>query len=548
MNPPPIVSSHLPSKTAFVFVFILALALYPSLASAHAKLVRSEPEANATLKQAPRVVELWFNEELEHNFCALTITDQSGNRVDKNNLSFPEGNKQLRIDLEDLGAGTFTIDWKVLSTDQHMMKGQLTFTVAPGAIAQTTRAPMPMPSAQEGQQPNPSMPQETSGTGSMQESGSGWALSFVRWWQYLAMMLLFGGFTFYLLVLRPALRRSRSLSDVERAIALSNGARRLNLLSWLSLGMLIITALVGLILQASTVFDKNFIESLRPSLLNQIITQTGFGAAWRLEVWAIAALLVIMFYISRSIKQEPVGHHWPLWWLGLITSAVMLLSQSWTGHAAAVAKEYRLAIPADWLHLVAGGFWVGGLFHLALTMPGTFKELSGRQRLHVLHRVIPLFTRLAIASTVLIVLTGVYNSWEHVESFGQLWSTTYGRTLSLKVLLMLPMLALGGLNTFILHPRASRLLKREEDSGPDLIKLGQSFTRSVAIEALLGVLVLLAAAVLVFLQPARQHPMTMTQAQSTGTRSFKAGDRPDEQMEGRVEQISRNVQVGQAPA
>lgn len=49
-------------------LLVLCLILFPSVAAAHAKMVRSEPQANATLKQVPKTVELWFNEELEHNF------------------------------------------------------------------------------------------------------------------------------------------------------------------------------------------------------------------------------------------------------------------------------------------------------------------------------------------------------------------------------------------------------------------------------------------------------------------------------------------------
>jgi putative copper export protein len=119
--------------------------------------------------------------------------------------------------------------------------------------------------------------------------------------------------------------------------------------------------------------------------------------------------------------------------------------------------------------------------------------------------VIPLFTRLAVASTILIVLTGVYNSWMHVDRFGALWSTGYGKTLSLKVLLVIPMLILGAVNTFVFHPRASRLIENENTDSIDNAALDQNFSRSVRIEAVLGVVVLLIASILVFQQPAREH-------------------------------------------
>ena len=486
----------------------LFLLLFPSLAAAHAKLMRSEPQANATLKQAPKTIELWFSEALEHNFCAIVVTDQNGNRVDKNNISFPEGDKQLHIDLGELGAGTYTVEWKILSADQHSMKGSFTFTVASAGTPTASVSPAQHTSGSE--HPEPSQ-QSAPSSEPIQQSGSSWVDSLARWLHHLAMMTLFGGFAFQLLVFGPALSRSRGMTDVEKAVVKGTSARRVILFSWLSLALLVILSLVELVMQSSTVFDKSLWGALSPSLLNQVISQTGFGASWRLQVWAIVALLITVFYLSRGVKHEPAGDHRLLWLIGLAASAVLFLAPAWTGHASAAAKEYPFATLTDWLHLVAGGFWVGGLFHLALTLPAALSNLERHKRLHVLHRIIPMFSRLAIASTVLIFLTGLYNSWMHVDGFGKLWSTAYGRTLSLKVLLVIPMLVLGGINTFIIHPRASRLLERAGDEGAsDPARLSRSFSRSVRVEAVLGGLVLLVAAVLVFLQPAREHGMNTT--------------------------------------
>src|SRR4051794_4227097 len=87
-------------KLAIGLVFMLALVLYPSAALAHARLLRSQPAANAASKQSPKTVELWFSEELQPPMCSITVTDKDGNRVDKNNAFLAEGNKKLQVDLE----------------------------------------------------------------------------------------------------------------------------------------------------------------------------------------------------------------------------------------------------------------------------------------------------------------------------------------------------------------------------------------------------------------------------------------------------------------
>src|SRR5438093_7236340 len=105
-------------------VFVFTLALSPAVSFGHAKLLRSQPAANAKLKQAPKTVELWFSEELESSFSTIVVRDQAGKQVDKNNPSVSEDGQKLQIDLEDLASGTYTVEWRALSTDQHTMKGK----------------------------------------------------------------------------------------------------------------------------------------------------------------------------------------------------------------------------------------------------------------------------------------------------------------------------------------------------------------------------------------------------------------------------------------
>jgi putative copper export protein len=192
----------------------------------------------------------------------------------------------------------------------------------------------------------------------------------------------------------------------------------------------------------------------------------------------------------------------------------LLLSPSLTGHAAASAGEYRLVVLSDWLHLVAGGFWVGGLFHLALALPSALTGLTPERRAHALGRVITLFTRVAVPSVALVFLAGLYNSWIHVGGWKALWVTAYGKTLLVKLLLVLAMLVLGALNNFHYGRRVKRLAGGREASAVDGV--GRGFARSLKLEAALGALVLLATAFLVFTMPGRNHTTETTPARAAG--------------------------------
>lgn len=498
-------------------ILVTLLMLHASAAFGHARLVRSQPTANFTLKQAPKLVELWFSEDLEPTMSTIIVTDQNGKRVDKNKATLGEGNKKLQVDLEDLVSGTYTVEWKALSIDQHTMKGKFTFNVALAEKSSNTSTPTQPPS-----QTTEQLIQKRSASQepaeSIEESGSTWMMSFVRWLQYLAMMSLVGGFAFRLLVLGPVLRADGgSVSVAGGSDALASSQGRILLLSWSSAVLLIITSFIALVQQASAVFDKTIGESLSASILGQVLTKTGYGEAWFLQIGSTLALVIVLFLLRRSLKHAPAKEHRALWWTALIVGVVLLVAPSWTGHATAAIKDFRLAVVTDWLHLVAGAIWVGGLFYLTFTALPILRSIDRTKRAGVLHQIVRLFTKVAIPTVVVLVVAGLYNTWVHVESFGALWSTAYGRTLLLKLLLVALMLVLGGLNNFHFGKIAARLSDSQEGeiAANDYNNLERGFSRSVILESALGVAVLLVTAILVFQTPARSHlVMTSRKAES----------------------------------
>ena len=53
----------------------MALSLHTPSVVAHAMLVKAEPARRAALAKAPAQVRLWFNEEVEKDYAALTVLD-----------------------------------------------------------------------------------------------------------------------------------------------------------------------------------------------------------------------------------------------------------------------------------------------------------------------------------------------------------------------------------------------------------------------------------------------------------------------------------------
>src|SRR5436305_15228612 len=97
---------------------ILALALSLGLlgvASAHAKLVSSDPAAGAKLTAAPAKVTLVFSEEIsaKADESNVTVTDEQGNQVGKGGLDNTDlDHKTQTVTLKaGLGDGIYTVKW-----------------------------------------------------------------------------------------------------------------------------------------------------------------------------------------------------------------------------------------------------------------------------------------------------------------------------------------------------------------------------------------------------------------------------------------------------
>ncbi|HET7681503.1 MAG TPA: copper resistance CopC family protein [Xanthobacteraceae bacterium] len=108
----------------------LLLWLAPHTALAHASLEKAVPAQRAVLFAPPERVRLWFNERLEAAFCTLTVTDSAGEAVDLGDMRVAADNpKLLSVSLKPLTSGVYTVKFRVLSVDGHVLTNQFSFTI-----------------------------------------------------------------------------------------------------------------------------------------------------------------------------------------------------------------------------------------------------------------------------------------------------------------------------------------------------------------------------------------------------------------------------------
>ena len=117
---------------------VLLLALVTVLgvgtsADAHAFLIRSAPTARAALVRPPERVQLWFNERLEPAYSKVSVWDGGGQQVDARDGAVDPGEPtRLQVGLLPLVAGTYTVKFRVLSVDGHVVESEFPFTVRAG--------------------------------------------------------------------------------------------------------------------------------------------------------------------------------------------------------------------------------------------------------------------------------------------------------------------------------------------------------------------------------------------------------------------------------
>jgi len=111
-------------------VALLGLALWPAAALSHAVLVKAVPAQRAALAEPPARVELWFNERLEPAYSRASVTDEAGAQVDLRDAAVSaEDPRRISVSLPPLAPGRYTVRFRVLSVDGHVVESRLTFTV-----------------------------------------------------------------------------------------------------------------------------------------------------------------------------------------------------------------------------------------------------------------------------------------------------------------------------------------------------------------------------------------------------------------------------------
>jgi copper transport protein len=433
--------------------------------AAHAVLLRSEPSPQTTVKTPPAAVRLQFSEPVEVAFGAVRVFDVDGKRVDSGKLSKANGGRDV-LARAGLPGGTYTVTWRVVSTDGHAIRGAFQFYVgAPSTIS--------------------AVPVEAEiGAGQL----VGWGYGVVRFTWYAAFLALVGLVVVRRSVWTPAVRAT-GLADSDAAARFGRRFGRALPAAW---GVLLGAWLLRLVFQTASVSGLGLAESARPGVLADVLG-TSFGRSWLagLGFTLLAGLVVI----ALPRKTSLFGARPETWWSVLAAAAVGLaLAAANMGHARTEGNP-TLGVPSVAVHLLAVSVWVGGLAALVTLSASVWSAVPGADRDGLVRALVTRFSRLALWAVAVLVATGTVNSLLDLATVSDLWRTTYGRVLSTKIGLLAVALAFGAWHLKVVPRRLAA-------AGPDGAA-SRSFRRSSALELVVLTAVVAFASALVALVPGR---------------------------------------------
>ena len=427
----------------------------PAAAFAHAALLRTVPQASGTVNTPPKQVAMTFSEAVEPRFAIVSVTDAAAHQeTDGPPRRSPADPDTLLVPLKHVAEGWYLVYWRVISVDGHPVRGAFTFAVGPNP----------------GPAPQFVIP-------SISETAATPKLLIARWVVFLSVMMAIGLAALRLAIARPVIRRvsGSTLHGVTVAFAIASGIG----LVAIPLYTLIATADFAL----RSVFDLGAIVPL--------VHASAFGRGY-IDVWICFALFVGAASMAiaidrpertqRSLAELLAG-------IGTVLAAgAVLLVPGLAGHAAQTSPR-GLSVLLDWLHLVAGSLWVGGLVGLLVL----WRSLPAAARIAGLVVAVPRFSNVAFVSVLVLIGSGVGASLLHIPTVGSLWQTSYGQALLVKIGLLLVAMLLASVN---LLRNKSRLGKPEVGVGA-----ARLLRRLVAGETVLVAGAVFAAAVLSSLAP-----------------------------------------------
>jgi copper transport protein len=202
----------------------------------------------------------------------------------------------------------------------------------------------------------------------------------------------------------------------------------------------LIGTLAGLLLHGPFTAGLPLSRTLDATLLAQTVG-TRFGGIWAVRV---LLLLLLVAFLRAWAEREAAWMRTSAWVAVGVLAAALVVTPALSGHAAG-GSDAAVGAVVGVVHFSAAAVWFGGVVLLGTcVLPRPDVSL-----LQAVHR----FSSVAFTAMVVIVVTGMVQSWRQVGSLQALGQTAYGRLLLAKMAAFLLLIAVAARSRMLVRRR-----------------------------------------------------------------------------------------------
>jgi copper transport protein len=458
-------------------------------------------EPNSLLKKSesfPSSISILFSERPEPKISYIHVTNSDGERIDNNDFKITGKNDRrgtVTVDKSLIRDGIYSVSWSTMSLDDgHVAKG--TYVVGVGVGSSLPAGTVPATVTDNNILYSPKM-------------------AIVKIPIVLGQVYVLG-FVFSQLFIWKDIHKQ----ELRNIIDLLLRRRFTNSILIISLAMVGAATLIP-VFQSSTISET---QSDYFKNLALLYFETTNGMAWLIRIISCIIIAFAAYYYGRAVKEHSDGFIYPrsrnkgtiLLFILLTGASIFIATNSITSHSSSIASWSQLGIITDFVHTIVVSIWIGGLMYIPYVLLPNLITISNNISGNVQQIIAQpksilmlILSRFSVVSTIcvgVVGITGLFLAWLHIQNIDELLLSNYGRTLIVKLSLILPVVILGGYHQFWIS-RKLKLLDFERvnnvnySNNRSSIQSFSSLKTSVKIECILALGVLCVASFLTVTSP-----------------------------------------------
>ncbi|NQV40158.1 MAG: CopD family protein [Nitrosopumilus sp.] len=151
-----------------------------------------------------------------------------------------------------------------------------------------------------------------------------------------------------------------------------------------------------------------------------------------------------------------------------------------------------------WIHLIAAAIWVGGSLFIGIVFSPLLKTMTSsvEERMQIMIRVGKRFNKIAVPSLIILMITGLYTSNALIGNPDLLVSTSYGKFLIIKIILVIALIITYAVHVRVIRKDVEEKIMSNKMPEPEIQKLRKKIIILGEITVVLSVAILFFASLL----------------------------------------------------